>query len=732
MHELAPLIKDLAVILGIAGIVTLIFQKIRQPVVLGYLIAGIIIGPYTPPYSLVSDIPNIKVIAELGVIFLMFSLGLDFSFHKLKRVGFSSTVTGFIEVLLMLLVGFLTGRMIGWSFIDSLFLGAALSISSTTIIIKALEELNLKRKHFSEIIFGVLIVEDLLAILLLVALSTVVVTANIFSTAMAWAALKLVLVVGSWFLIGYFIVPVIFRRLMQYISNETLTIISIALCLTLVSIAAYFNYSVALGAFIMGSILAETAQAQRIEDLIRPIRDIFAAVFFVSVGMLIDPSIIFQQWHIVLLITVITVIGKIITSGLGTFLTGQSISTSLRIGFSLAQIGEFSFIIAGLGIALGATNKSLYPIIVAISGITTFTTPYLIRLSGYLSKLLEEKLSPSVKYFLESYSVWLYRTRADRKRQSIYHKAVVRFIINAIVVAIIFNICQHLLEPQLRFIFTREWVIELISWTTAMIASSPFIWAMLYAFRISPTDKKIKFSPLMMIAWIAALTEISIFSIAYFHTWLIAILLIILTIAVLTLLYNKLEKSYHWFEKRLITNLSQLQEFSHTQFEELAPWDTYLVQLPVSYDSEVVGKTLEECKLRQDFGINIVAIHRGSKTLLAPRGNERLWPGDNLIVLGNDEQIDRFKTIAEKISPAENNYSLENFTLEAILLKNNHPLIGKSIRDSNIREETSGLVVGLERKGIRILNPDPATILEEKDLVFIVGKAELLANLNKI
>jgi CPA2 family monovalent cation:H+ antiporter-2 len=440
MHDLAPIIKDLAVMLGVAGFVTLLFQYIRQPVVLGYLVAGFLVGPHFSTHSLVSDIPNIKVIAELGVIFLMFSLGLEFSFHKLVGVGFSASITGLLEVVLMMTIGFATGKAIGWSFYDCIFLGAALSISSTTIIIKALEELHLKGKRFAELIFGVLIVEDLLAILLLVALSSGVGHHGDIVVSLFVDTIKLILVVGSWFLIGYFVVPFFFRRIIDHASQETLTIISIAFCLLLVCVAAYFNYTPALGAFIMGSILAETPQVHRIEELIRPIRDIFAAVFFVSVGMLIDPKLILNNLPIVLLISSVTILGKICSSSVGALLTGQSISTSLRVGFGMAQIGEFSFIIVGLGLAMEVTSDMLYPIVVAVSAITTFTTPYLIRLSGGLVTKIERHLPQDVKNVLNNYSTWVYRTLADKKESVSYRKIITRFFVNAIIVAVIFTL----------------------------------------------------------------------------------------------------------------------------------------------------------------------------------------------------------------------------------------------------------------------------------------------------
>lgn len=728
MHPIAPLIKDLAVILSVAGLVTLLFQKIRQPVVLGYLVAGIIIGPFTPPYALVSDIPNIKTIAELGVIFLMFSLGLEFSFHKLMRVGFSASVTGIVEVALMMLLGFFTGRLIGWSFNDSIFLGAALSISSTTIIIKALEELNLQYKRFAELIFGVLIVEDLLAILLLVALSTVVTTAHFFSVSMAIAAAKLILSVGAWFLIGYFLVPPLLRHAMEYINSETLTIISVALCLLLVTVASYFHYSTALGAFVMGSILAETPEVTRIETLIRPIRDIFAAVFFVSVGMLIDPRIIIAHFPLVLLITAITIVGKIITSGVSAFLTGQSLNTSLRLGFSMAQIGEFSFIIAGLGILLGAINNTLYPIIVAVSVITTFTTPYLIRFSAIINDKLEKHISPSAQYFLNSYSTWFYRNRADTQHRATRKKAIFRFIINAIVIAIIFTLIKNLLVPELAKLIQSHVLIDVEAWIIALIISAPFIWAMLFAFKNNKNDGRLLYPPLIF-AWIVTFAEISILSITYFETWFIIFGLTAVAIFCFIIFYNQLEKSYHWFEKRIIANIGNIEELQKKRFEQLAPWDSHLVKATISADSPMIGKTLQQASLREKFGINIVAIHRGTKTILSPRGQEQLLPEDQLIILGTDAQIEIFKKIIERPVPQKTDYSLENFTLKSLLIEKNHPFIGKSIRDSQIREKTRGIVLGLERQDMQILNPDPATQLEEGDLLIIVGEAELVDRL---
>jgi len=510
MHELAPLIKDLAVMLGIASIVVLLFQRIRQPVIFGYIVAGIIIGPYTPPYSLVSNFTQIETLSELGVIFLMFALGLGFSFHKLKRVGFSATIAGVFKVSIVTALGFLAGRLLQWSFYDSLFLGAALAISSTTIIVKALDELKLQGKRFVDVIFGILIVEDLLAVLMLAVLSTIVATKNIFSFDIFWVTIKLIVVVGCWFLSGYFIVPVLFRRIIRYVNQETLTIVSIALCLMLVVTAAYFHYSTALGAFIMGSILSETPLADRIKQLITPLRDVFAAIFFISIGMLIDIKILFSHWPLVLAISAFAIISKILITSIGTFLSGQSINTSIRVGFSMPPVGEFSFIIISLGLALNVISSLLYQIVIGTAAITILTTPFLIQLSSQISKKIESQLSERSKHFLVGYSAWIYRTVVSYQRQPIYRKFIVRLVINGIIVAVIFTLTRDFILPQITTLITPVNVAEISSWVVALMFSSPFIWGMLFAFKsISPTSKT-KQLPSLFLGGLLTIIEIII------------------------------------------------------------------------------------------------------------------------------------------------------------------------------------------------------------------------------
>lgn len=536
MHGLAPLITDLAIILAIAGITMLICQKLRQPLVLGYLLAGIIVGPYTPDYLNVSDTSSIQIVAEFGVIFLMFSLGLEFSFHKLKKIGGSASFIGFVEVILMLVIGYFAGIALGWPRIESVFLGAALSISSTTIIIKALSELQLKQAYFAELVCGVLIIEDLLAILLLVALSTIALSNGGFGSGLLLkAALKLILVVGGWFLIGYFLVPTLFRKWLQQASNEILTVVSVALCLVLVNVAAYFGYSIALGAFIMGSILAETKESSRIETLIHPLRDLFAGVFFVSVGMLINPVQIWAHIGTVLIITLVTIFGKFITSSIGALLSRQHPLTALQVGFSMAQVGEFSFIIAGLGASLGLLSPVFYPIIVAVSVITTFTTPYMIQFSYRSLSIFEKRVPEKVK--------------KESSAQSLHLQTYfTRLILNAIMVAILFISAVHFIWPLLK-----PWLSFLITY----LITAPFLFAMMFTHRLTP-NAPIKLMWLFILkAFSFGFTLIILYVLIHKHLAdLHERMAVIFAVIVLNLIFKPaLTKIYFWFETRLTRNI---------------------------------------------------------------------------------------------------------------------------------------------------------------------------------
>jgi CPA2 family monovalent cation:H+ antiporter-2 len=728
MH-LFPLISDLAIILGVAGLVSLLFQRIKQPVVLGYIIAGTIVGPYTPPFPLVTDIPSIKTWAELGVIFLMFSLGLEFSFRKLVAVGVPSGITAAFEVAFMMMVGYFCGKGLGWNTIDSVFLGAMLSISSTTIIIKALDELKLKTKSFAEMIFAILIVEDLLAILILVALSALVRDSHFSGLTLLSTAFKLVLVVGSWFLAGYFLVP----RFMKYVgrvgTNEMLTLISLSLCLAFSVFASYFNYSAALGAFIIGSILAESSESHRIVERLEPLRDLFAAVFFVSVGMLINPRALWTHIGTISIIAAITIVGKIFSTTLGSLLTGQPIRKSIQVGFSLAQIGEFSFIIAGLGMTMHATSDLLYPIGVAVSLVTTFSTPYLIKISGRAADRLEGTLSPQILEAFAQYNRWIQVKQTDAQRKSRFYKLLGKWLLNTIIVTVIFILSSEFLLPIFRSKLSHSiWSVGL-SWILTVGISAPFIWAMLTTFEGRPlTGLSFAFRFITLI-WIGILSR------AFWPLRYTVLLIISFELIFFAVFYRQIERYYRWFEDRFLSTFETKKDSQHVENEQLnslAPWDAHLVRIRIHPNAELASKSLLETKLRDQMGINVVIIQRGDHLIVAPKPDEKILPSDELLVLGTDAQLDlaRPKLEQSKLKLEEEKH-ITQFELQQIRVTRNMSIAGKTIRHAGIRERFGAMVVGIERNMKRIINPESDLKLEAGDILWIVGEREKLLEFKK-
>jgi monovalent cation:H+ antiporter-2, CPA2 family len=736
MH-LAPLIYDLAIILGVAGPVALLFQRLKQPVVLGYIIAGMIVGPHTPPYPLIKDIPSIKIWAELGVICLMFSLGLEFSFRKLVRVGFSAGITACFEVAFMLVAGFFLGKLFGWSSLDSVFLGSMLSISSTTIIVKALDELGLKSRRFSELIFAVLIVEDLVAILILVALSTLGTNQSFSSFALFNSAAKLVLIVGSWFVGGYFLLPRFVKYVGRVGSNEILTLLALGLCLALVVFAAHFHYSTALGAFIMGSILAESTESHRIEERIEPIRDLFSAVFFVSVGMLIDFHTLIQNLGAVALICVVTILGKVFSSTLGALITGQTLRTSVQVGFGLAQIGEFSFIIAGLGHTLNITSDFLYPIGVAVSIITTFTTPYLIRISHKFAVGIEERLPFSLREVMNRYASWIQARQLDTARKKDFYQLLFRWLTNALIVTVIFIVAADRFLP---FLMEREFgsklVVRAIAWLVSVLMASPFIWAMTFFLRGDAAHSGRSHSPIFVhrglihfISQFASLILIGVLSLQFFPGTYVILIFGGLASVLFLMFYRQIEASYHWFESQFLSTFEDQEKTKSPTdlLRHLAPWDAHLVRIKVHPNANLVMKKLSELRLRTDYGINVVAIQRGLVTSVAPKPSEAILPHDELLVLGTDEEIDALKASVERPLGSPHHYKpISGYELGNVKILDHSPLAGHTIRNSGIREQFHCMVVGMERGSQRIINPESDIQLLPGDILWIVGSSTQL------
>lgn len=392
MGELPHLVKDLALILVVAGIVTIVFKKLKQPLVLGYVVAGFLVSPHMPYIMSVADRADISTWGDIGVMFLLFSLGLDFSFKKILKMGASPIISTCSIVFCMMMLGIVTGHLFGWSRMDSIFLGGMLAMSSTTIIYKAFDDLGLRQQRFAGLVMSVLILEDILAIVMMVMLSAIANGSNPDGGQMIGSLMKIGFFLILWFVVGIFLIPLMLRSMRKFINNETLLIVALGLCCAMAVLSTKVGFSSAFGAFVMGSILAETIEAERIIKVVEPVKNLFGAVFFVSVGMLVDPAILVEySWPIVTLVLVI-ILGQVIFGSLSFLIGGQSLKSAMQCGFSMAQIGEFSFIIASLGLSLGVIGKFLYPVVVAVSVITTFLTPYMIRMATPAYGMLERRL----------------------------------------------------------------------------------------------------------------------------------------------------------------------------------------------------------------------------------------------------------------------------------------------------------------------------------------------------
>jgi CPA2 family monovalent cation:H+ antiporter-2 len=732
MH-LAPLIRDLAVILGVAAVVTFIFRRIKQPVVLGYLMAGLIVGPHAPAFFSVSDLPNVKVWAELGIIFLMFALGLEFSFKKLARVGVPSVVTGVIEIGLMIVVGYRAGKLLGWSTPDSIFLGCMIAISSTTIIVKTLDELGLKARQFAETVLGILIVEDLVAILILVALSSFALSSSLSGLELAAAAAQLAFVVGVWVIIGLFAVPRFVRSVGRHGNDEMLTVVSLGLCLSLVAISASLNYSVALGAFTMGSILAESGESHRIEQLVKPLRDTFAAIFFVSVGMLIDPRAILAHWDTILVLSAVLMTGKVATISFGSLVAGAPLGTALQTGFSMAQIGEFSFIIATLGMSYNVISAELYPVIVAVSLLTTFTTPYMIRTSMWAAEAADRRLPPWLRQGLETYRAWMQRREAEMTPGRPLRRVVLRWGACAIVVIAVFAIVGKTALP----LFRKQWgahasYASLGGWTLAMMLAAPFVYAMLMAFRQYTPESGAGFRRFgaLFASRLATIVMIGLLSSEILAGWLAILLTLGAALAFYRVFGRQLDGFYAWVETEFQASLGNLEAEVHGSElpHHLAPWDARLAKVDVHANSELAGCRLDEIKLRERHGVNVVAINRGNETVVAPRGEERIFPGDELLLLGSETQVEPVRAVAERPPPGRmRRDEFERYKLRAVTIVADSPLVGRTLRESRIRETHRSLVVGIERGAERVLNPKSDLALQAGDLLWVVGSAERVA-----
>lgn len=740
MIHLPNLVMDLALILGAAAITTLIFKKLKQPLVLGYIIAGILVGPYFNLFPTVKDKGNIEVWAEIGVIFLLFSLGLEFSFKKLMKVGGSASITALVEVLVMLCLGYGTGRLLGWSQMDSIFLGGVLSISSTTIIIRAFDELGVKGQKFAGLVFGILVVEDLVAIVLLVLLSTLAVSQQFAGEEMLISVVKLVFFLILWFIGGIFFIPTFLKRTKSLMSEETLLVTSISLCLLMVVLATQVGFSAALGAFIMGSILAETTQAEKIEHLVKSVKDLFGAIFFVSVGMLIDPKMLQIYIGPVILITLITIFGKTLSTTLGAVLSGQPLKSSVQAGMSLAQIGEFSFIIATLGLTLRVTSDFLYPIAVAVSAVSTFTTPYMIKVAEPFYNWLDKRIPEKWRTALSRYSTGAQTISQASDWQLVLKGYAINTVVFSVIVIAIGLLSSLYVLPKVDGWFGWESG-RVVTAVVTLIVMMPFLWALAVrqvqttAFANLRSQTRYK-GPL----WLLRIARIGLavfyigFTLGRFFSFTIAATVTMVIIVILILLSKKIQLFYNRLEARFFKNFNEREVAAAAKEQPkvaLAPWDAHLASFNVRPEWDGVGKTLEELGLRERYGVNIGVIERGEKLIPIPAKSERLYPGDRLQVIGTDEQITLFRNYIDQHLP-EIKLTKTEVELRRYEVLPGSAVYNKSIRQSAIRELARSLVVGIERGDQRILNPISDMVLEEGDVVWVVGNPRRIAALFRV
>jgi CPA2 family monovalent cation:H+ antiporter-2 len=736
MIHLPPLIADLALILIAAAITTLIFKRLKQPLVLGYIVAGLLVGQHVSVLPSVSDEANIKIWSEIGVIFLLFSLGLEFSFKKLIKVGGSSSITAIVEVAFMLLLGYLIGKLMGWSTMDSIFLGGILSISSTTIIIRAFEELGIKGQQFAGLVFGILIVEDLVAIVLLVLLSTLAVSQQFAGGEMLTSVVKLIFFLIAWFVTGIFFLPTLLRKTRKLMNEETLLVTAIGLCLLMVVLATKAGFSPALGAFIMGSILAETTQAEKIEHLVKPVKELFGAVFFVSVGMLIDPAMLIKYAGPVAIITLVTLAGKTLSTCIGALLSGQPLKTSVQAGMSLAQIGEFSFIIAQLGLSLKVTSDFLYPVAVAVSAVTTFTTPYMIRLSAPFYEKIVAALPHRWKISLSRYSAAAQTIAVVSDWKQVLRSYFFNMVIYAVVIMAITLLSYYYLLPLINIrINGYNWG-PVASAILTLACLMPFLWALAVRNVSSVASSNIweqkKYrGPLLLLRLSRIILAVFLigFFMDRFFSYSVALIVTVAIVLLVFVLRHRIQTFYNTIEERFFTNFNARDaKVGNINKSVLAPWDAHLAVAEIHAHSPTAGKTLLELALRENFGINVALINRSGEKRYAPDKNERLFPGDVITAIGTDEQLEKFNRFLEPVAvdTGAQGVDTDPIALKQFLIGKKSRLVNKTIRELGIRERTSGIVLGIERKGRRILNPESNMHLEEGDIVWVAGSGKKL------
>lgn len=739
MSHLPELIRDLAFILITASAVSLLFRFLKQPVILGYMAAGVLVGPSLHFLPNLADPQAIQTWADIGVIFMLFTLGLEFSFKKLAQVGGTALIGGLFEISFMTLVGFALGLCFGWKPLPSLFLGTMCAISSTSIILKSFDEARVKGKKFAHVVFGILIVEDLVAVLFIVLLTTLSMSRDFQGIELLFTSMKLVFYMALWLMVGLWVIPWALKNLKAYLTDETLLMVSVGLCLAMVVAAVEVGFSAALGAFVMGSILGETTEKERIEKLLLPVRDLFSAIFFVSVGMLMNPISVIENPLTILLITLVVVLGKIFFVTTGALISGQPVRTSIFTGLSLAQIGEFSFIIASLGFSLHVTSASLSSAIVAVSVISTFITPYSLKYRDRLANIIEKIIPKKFETFIHQYLRISGLIKANSEWKSVMRSYFLKIFLNAIVIIFIFVVTSHLLTPYLlEGASSHEGILFSILALT-LILCLPFFWGIVFAksndprlARLIQTQLSQRFRQTLLFFRVTLALILLGGLVAQFLSFRFALFI---SLGLFTVLFLSLSRFvgpvYIWFENKFLhqikENAAEADRHTSPPVTNLTPWEAHLSEYLIPSEANFAGQDLLALKWGEKFGIIVARIQRGSILVLAPGRHEAIMPMDKVSVIGSDEQLEKFEEYLEIQSKVGTEIiSVENYTLEQHLVTDASPFMNKAIRDSKIRELTKGLIVGIERGDNRILSPDSNTMILRGDLLWVVGDRFLI------
>lgn len=674
MHSVTFL-QDLAVVMIVAGLVTVVFHRFKQSVVLGYILAGVLIGPHTPPYALIHDEATINTLSELGVILLMFSLGLEFSLRKLRQVGAPALIAALLEILLLFWVGYEIGRFFNWPALDSIFLGAMLSMSSTTVIIKVLGELGKMKERFAQLIFGILILEDILGIAMIALLSGIAMTGQLSVSDVGLTLGKLGIFLAVTLVAGLIAVPRLIGYVARFKSNEMLIITVLGLCFGVSLLAAKLGYSVALGAFIIGAVIAEAREVHRVETLLEPVRDMFSAIFFVAIGLLIDPRMLITYWQPVVVITLAVIVGKVLTCSFGAFVGGNDTRTSLRVGMGLSQIGEFSFIIASLGVTLKVTSAFLYPIAVAVSAITTLLTPYLIRSADGLVGWFDRSAPKPLVNSLDLYTRWVGQL-GGQGQTSLAAKLTWRWFgqmaLNTALIAAVF-IAAAFVERRppgwLKSLGLAEESLKAALWLMAVVLSLPLLIATfrkLQALGLLVAETRVSRAAagertaairavVAQVVPIAGTVALGLFvlvlSTALLPTLEVLLALLVIVACITWLLWRSFIKIYAKAQVALQETFAQPPApRPHADPAALPSLlrEADLETVTLAADSPVAGKLIHEIELRSQTGATIVGIERSGANLINPGPDEELQSGDRILLLGTRAQLDSAKAALAK------------------------------------------------------------------------------------